>query len=169
MATGPRYSVPFKRKRENKTNYTKRLSAVKSSSPRLVVRKTNLRILAQLVKFEEEGDKTIISVSNNNLKNYGYPNAKKNIACSYLVGYLIGKMAQTKKIKSAVLDIGLNVKTKGNKFFSVLAGAIKAGLIIPHDPKIFPTEDRLKGKHIKGFDSSIVDKVIANIDSKVKA
>ena len=67
MATGPRYSVPYKRKRENKTNYGKRLSAVKSKNPRLVVRKTNKRMIAQIIRFEESGDKTIISASNNDL------------------------------------------------------------------------------------------------------
>ncbi|MDD2678716.1 MAG: 50S ribosomal protein L18 [Candidatus Nanoarchaeia archaeon] len=169
MATGPRYSVPYKRKRENKTNYGKRLSAVKSKNPRLVVRKTNKRMIAQIIRFEESGDKTIISASNNDLKNHGYTNAPKNIASAYLVGYLIGKMAQKNKIKSAVMDIGLNVKTKGSRIFAVLAGAVKSGMIIPHDEKIFPVAERLKGEHIKGFDSSIIDAVIKSIDSKVKA
>jgi large subunit ribosomal protein L18 len=169
MATGPRYSVPYKRKRENKTNYVKRLSAVKSANPRLVVRKTNLRILAQIIKFEEKGDKTLIFASNNDLKNYGYDKAPKNLVTSYLVGYLIGKLAQKNKIKEAVLDIGLNINTQGNRMFAVLAGAVKSGLKIPHDEKIFPSKERLEGKHIKGFDTNLIEKVIANIDSKVKA
>jgi large subunit ribosomal protein L18 len=169
MATGPRYSVPYKRKRENKTNYVKRLAAVKSINPRLVVRKTNLRILAQIVKFEEKGDNTLISISNNTLKDYGYKKAPKNLVTSYLVGYLIGKLALKNKIKKAVLDMGLNINTQGNRIFAVLAGAVKAGLIVPHDKKIFPSKERLEGKHIKGFDATIIEKVIANIDSKVKA
>lgn len=169
MATGPRYSVPYKRKRENKTNYNKRLSAVKSANPRLVVRRTNLRIIAQLVKFEEKGDKTLISASNKDLKDYGYANAPKNIATCYLTGYLIGKLALKNKIKDAVLDMGLNINSKGNRIFAVLAGAVKAGLKVPHDEKVFPSIDRLQGKHIKGFDPKIIEKTIANIDSKVKA
>lgn len=169
MATGPRYSVPYKRKRENKTNYTKRLAAVKSVNPRLVVRKTNLRILAQIVKFEETGDKTLLSISNANLKDYGYDKAPKNLVTSYLVGYLIGKLALKNKIKEVILDMGLNINTQGNRIFAVLAGAVKSGLKIPHDEKVFPSTERLEGKHIKGFDSKIIEKVIANIDSKVKA
>ncbi|MDD4353307.1 MAG: 50S ribosomal protein L18 [Candidatus Nanoarchaeia archaeon] len=169
MATGPRYSVPYKRKRENKTNYNKRLSAVKSVNPRLIVRKTNFRMIAQLIKFEEAGDKTLISISNVNLKDYGYENAPKNIVTSYLVGYLIGKLALKNKIKAAVLDLGLNINTKGNRIFAVLAGAVKSGLKIPYDEKVFPSAERLQGKHIKGFDSKIIEKVIANIDAKVKA
>ena len=169
MATGPRYSVPYKRKRENKTNYAKRLSAVKSANPRLVVRKTNLRILAQIVKFEEKGDKTLVSASNINLKEYGIEKAPKNLVTSYLVGYLIGKLALKNKIKEAVFDIGLNINTQGNRMFAVLAGAVKSGLKIPHDEKIFPSKERLEGKHIKGFDAKIIEKVMSNIDSKVKA
>jgi large subunit ribosomal protein L18 len=169
MATGPRYSVPYKRKRENKTNYKKRLSAVKSANPRLVVRKTNLRMIAQIVKYEETGDKTLVFASNNSLKDYGYANAPKNLAVSYLLGYLIGKLAQKLKIKEAVLDMGLNINTKGNRIFAVLAGAVKSGLNIAHDEKVFPSADRLIGKHIKGFDPKIIETVMANIDSKVKA
>jgi large subunit ribosomal protein L18 len=169
MATGPRYSVPYKRKRENKTNYNKRLSAVKSDSSRLVVRKTNLRMLAQIVRFEEKGDKTLVFASNTNLKDYGYENAPKNLVTSYLLGYLIGKLALKNNIKEAVLDIGLNINTKGNRLFAVLAGAVKSGLKVPHDEKAFPSADRLQGKHIKGFDSKLIEKVMANIDSKVKA
>jgi large subunit ribosomal protein L18 len=121
------------------------------------------------VKFSETGDKTLISVSNNNLKEYGYENAPKNIITSYLVGYLLGKLAQKNKQKDAVLDIGLSVKSKGNRVFAVLAGAVKSGMKIPHDEKAFPSAERLQGKHIKGFDAKIIEKVISNIDSKVKA
>ena len=40
-ATGPTYTVPFKRRRENLTNYAKRLALLKSMKPRMVVRKSN--------------------------------------------------------------------------------------------------------------------------------
>jgi large subunit ribosomal protein L18 len=169
MAKGPRHSVPYKRKRENKTNYHKRLSAVKSAAPRLVVRKTTTRLIAQIVKFEESGDKTLISADSRDLKKYGYESSQKNLPAGYLVGYLIGKLAQKIKIKSAVLDIGLNAKTKGSRVFAVLAGAAKSGLSIPCDEKAYPSKERLKGEHIKGFDPKIIDKTITEIDSKVKA
>ena len=41
MAKGKRYSVKFRRRREGKTNYKKRLAFVKSDLPRLVVRRSN--------------------------------------------------------------------------------------------------------------------------------
>ncbi|RLI44668.1 50S ribosomal protein L18, partial [Candidatus Bathyarchaeota archaeon] len=38
MATGPRYRVPFRRRREGKTNYRLRRALVLSKQPRLTVR-----------------------------------------------------------------------------------------------------------------------------------
>ena len=56
MANKKTYTVPFRRKREGKTNYKKRLGLLKSKSLRLVVRKSNKHILVQLV------DQTIFSM-----------------------------------------------------------------------------------------------------------
>ncbi len=168
MATGPRYSVPYKRKRGGKTNYKKRLALLKSGKHRLVVRRTNTRIIVQVISFVPEGDKTIISLSNKELSNYGYKNASNNLPSAYLVGYLTGKLALKSKIKEAVFDTGLNISSKGNKLYAVLAGAVAAGLKIPHDSKVFPTENRLKGEHIKGFKAGMVEEVKKSIDAKVK-
>lgn len=168
MATGPRYSVPYKRKKQNKTNYRKRLALIKSEKHRLVIRKTNTRIIAQIIDFTETGDKTIVSVDSRELKNYGCNNVNNNLPYSYLVGYLIGKKALKKGIKEAVFDMGLNINSKGSKLYSVLMGVVRAGVKIPVNEKVFPVEDRVKGAHIKGFDTTIIEKVSKEIDKKVK-
>ena len=49
MATGSRYFVPFRRRREGKTDYYQRTRLVVSDVPRMVVRKTNRHIIVQLV------------------------------------------------------------------------------------------------------------------------
>jgi large subunit ribosomal protein L18 len=49
MGHGPRYRVPWRRRREGKTNYYKRLKLIRSGKPRLVVRRTNKYIIAQIV------------------------------------------------------------------------------------------------------------------------
>ncbi|MGM0388528.1 MAG: 50S ribosomal protein L18, partial [Natrinema limicola] len=41
MATGPRYKVPMRRRREVRTDYHQRLRLLKSGKPRLVARKSN--------------------------------------------------------------------------------------------------------------------------------
>ena len=45
MATGPRYAVKFRRRREGKTDYKKRLNLLKSELPRFIVRISNKYIL----------------------------------------------------------------------------------------------------------------------------
>jgi large subunit ribosomal protein L18 len=52
MATGSRYFVPFRRRREGKTDYYQRTRLVVSDVPRMVVRKTNRHIIVQLVTAE---------------------------------------------------------------------------------------------------------------------
>ena len=48
MAKGPRYHVPFRRRREGKTDFRKRLRHLQSGMPRLVVRKTNTKVIVQV-------------------------------------------------------------------------------------------------------------------------
>jgi large subunit ribosomal protein L18 len=58
-ATGPNYKVPFKRRRENKTNYYKRFAMLKSGKPRLVIRASNKNLYLQLIEFDKKGDRVI--------------------------------------------------------------------------------------------------------------
>jgi large subunit ribosomal protein L18 len=64
MATSTtRRTVPYRRKREGKTNYKKRLEYLKSKSTRLVIRKTNKHVIMQLVQYHPDGDHVLIGVS----------------------------------------------------------------------------------------------------------
>ncbi|KON27259.1 50S ribosomal protein L18, partial [miscellaneous Crenarchaeota group archaeon SMTZ-80] len=63
MARGPRYNVPFRRKREGKTDYKKRMRLVLSEIPRLAIRPTNKHIMVQLIEARPEGDVTLVSAS----------------------------------------------------------------------------------------------------------
>ena len=58
-AKGPTYEVPFRRRREKKTNYEKRLALVKGEKPIMVVRRSNRYITVQFVEFNPKGDKTV--------------------------------------------------------------------------------------------------------------
>ena len=49
MATGPRYKVPFRRRREGRTNYHLRLKLLLSRQDRVVVRKSARNIQIQLI------------------------------------------------------------------------------------------------------------------------
>ena len=144
----------FKRKKLGKTNYRKRLKLLLARKPRLVVRKSLKNIIAQIVEYNEKGDKVILSAHSSELKKYGYDGNKGNIPSAYLVGLLIGNKAKKKDIKELILDIGLQNSVKGSRIYSVLKGCIDTGLNIPHSKDILPIEDRIKGKHIKNFDNS---------------
>ncbi len=152
MAKGPTYRVPFRRRREGKTNYRKRLKLLLSGKPRLVVRKSNQHILAQIVVYDPKGDRTIVSAHSNELrKKYGWKGNTKNLPACYLVGLLIGFKSLKKGIKEAILDIGLTPATKGGRVFAVLKGAVDAGLKVPYGEEILPSEDRIRGEHIARY------------------
>ena len=146
------YRLQFKRKRLGKTNYKRRLKLLLANKPRLVIRKSNNNILAQIVEYNKKGDKVILSCHSSELKKYGWNSNKGNLPSAYLVGSLIGNKAQKKNIKDLVLDIGLQKSVKGSRIYSLLKGCIDNGLNIPYSKDILPSEDRIKGKHINNFD-----------------
>lgn len=78
MATGPRYFVSFRRRREGKTNYYSRLKLLLSGKPRMVVRKTNRHIICQLVEAKMEGDRTLVAANSSELVKYGYKGSLAN-------------------------------------------------------------------------------------------
>jgi large subunit ribosomal protein L18 len=148
MKLNPRYKMPFKRRRLGKTDYKKRLKLLLSKKPRLVVRRSLKYILAQIVEFAKEGDKTLAQASSKELKELGWQFARDNLPAAYLTGLLIGKKALAKGIKEAVLDSGLYTSTKGNRIYAVVKGARDAGLQVPVDESVLPSEERIKGLHI---------------------
>ncbi len=143
----------------NKTDYNQRFELLKSEKPRLVVRKTNKRIIGQIIKYEPNGDKTLITVTSDMLKKYGWTYSFKSVPASYLTGLLLGVMAIHKNINEAVLDIGLNVSTKGNKLYAVAKGFNDAGVKIKIGKEIIPDDARISGEHIKNhLNNDIVEK-----------
>ncbi len=151
MAHGPKYRVKFRRIREGKTRYNKRLKLVKSGKPRLVVRRFANTILAQIVVYHPEADETVVSASTADLKRLGWKAHGGNVPAAYLVGYLVAKRAIAKGVKEAVLDIGFATPVRGTAPFAVLKGAIDAGLDVPHNEAAFPSEDRINGEHIAAY------------------
>jgi len=151
MARGPRYKVPFRRRREGKTNYRKRLRLILSGKPRLVARKTLNYIIAQIVEARVEGDHVLASAHSSELRKYGWLAACDNTPAAYLTGLLAGYRALKAGVKEAVLDIGLHRPVKGARIFAVLKGAVDAGLEVPHSEEILPSEDRIRGEHISEY------------------
>jgi large subunit ribosomal protein L18 len=148
----PTYKVKFRRRRENKTDYRKRLALLKSKKIRAVVRILKSQVIVQLIKYELEGDKTLVGVSTKRLEKYGWYSAN-NVPSSYLAGYLAGLIAKNKGITEAVMDIGRYSK-RNKKVFAALKGLVDAGIEISHDPSVYPEEERITGKILEEYAKS---------------
>jgi len=121
---------------------------LKSRRQRLVVRSTNTRIIVQLVKYAEEGDRVIISADSNDLSDYGWKYSGTSIPTAYLVGFLCAKKAAAAGETEAVFDLGMQASIKGSRLYAALKGAVDGGLQIPVGEKMFPDPKRLSGEHI---------------------
>ncbi len=148
MAKGPRYRVGFRRRREGKTDYRYRAKLLQCGLPRAVVRSSSKNVTVQLVQYNAGGDSILVSATSGELIRYDWKQPRSNVSAAYLTGFLAGKRALKKGIARAVLDIGLKVPTKGAKVFASLKGMLDAGLDIPYDEKILPTQERIEGAHI---------------------
>jgi large subunit ribosomal protein L18 len=144
----------MRRRREARTNYHQRLRLLKSGKPRLVARKSNRHIRAQLILTGPQGDETIASATSEDLAEYGWEAPTGNLPAAYLTGLLAGKRAVESGLEEAVLDIGLNTATPGNKVFAVQEGVIDAGLEVPHNDEVFAEWERTRGEHIAEYAES---------------
>ncbi|MBU1201681.1 MAG: 50S ribosomal protein L18 [Nanoarchaeota archaeon] len=138
----------YRRKREGKTNYKRRLALLKSRKDRLVIRKTNNYLIAQIVRYEPDGDKVLVSANSKELQKLGWKNSCKNIPASYLTGLILGKKASEKKIKEAIVDLGLQTPIKGSRLYSLIKGVVDSGMSVPASEDVFPPKERLTGSHI---------------------
>lgn len=156
MADSTNYEVPFRRRREQKTDYKQRLNLLKSGKPRLVVRTSNQHTRVHLSEYSDEGDKNHAQTISKELEEYGWEDNTGNLPAAYLTGFLMAKRAEADE---AVLDLGLREKKDGGRIFAALKGAIDAGLEVPAGESVFPEESRIRGEHIKEMkDKNIPEK-----------
>jgi large subunit ribosomal protein L18 len=152
MATGPRYRVPFRRRREGKTNYRSRRALVLSGVPRLVIRLTLNHATVQVIEAEAVGDRVVVSAHSRELtKTYGWLGSCGNVPSAYLTGLLCGFKAMANGVDKAFLDVGLHIPSKGTRVFAALKGVVDAGVEVPHSEDILSDEDRISGKHIADY------------------
>jgi len=147
-AHGPHYRVPFRRRREGRTDYRHRARLLRSGKPRAVVRKTLNQTIVQIIEPEAPGDRVIASAASRELRKHGWAPGTGNVPAAYLTGFLAGRRAIGRGVTEAVLDIGLHSPTKGARVFGALKGLLDAGLTIAHSPEILPSAERLRGVHI---------------------
>jgi large subunit ribosomal protein L18 len=159
MATKKPKTIHFRRKREGRTDYKKRLHLLLSDKPRLVVKVTNTKIITQVNVFNPKGDIVKVAKTSTELNKLGWKGSLKNLPAAYLTGILMGKETLKKGINEVILDTGLLSPKSGGKVYAFLQGVVESGLTIPHNEKVFPTEERIKGQHIENFDTNQVEKI----------
>ena len=136
MAQGSNYKVPFRRRREGKTDYAARMKLVDYDKSRLVVRLSNAHATVQVIDYAPEGDITLASAVSKQLANYGYLGGASNTSAVYLTAYLCAKRALAK------------------------------GLDIPYGEAVLPDESRINGEHVANYAESLDDDEIAKLFSK---
>jgi len=148
---GPHRTIPYRRKREGKTDYKHRAELLRSGKPRLIVRISLKNVRAQVARPAEGGDEILASAFSKELKEWDYKGAGSNTPAAYLTGFVCGYRAKEEGIEECVLDIDRFVPTPESKIFAVLKGALDAGLYVPHDESVLPSEERCRGEHIANY------------------
>ncbi len=149
MSEGPRFRVPFRRRREGKTDYRQRLGLLRGESPRAVIRFTNRRVLVAITGFDPTGDRVLAAADSAELTHVGFPErGLSSTPAAYLTGYLAGLRAKSAGQTEAILDAGLRRPSGGGRLLSALKGLLDAGVEIPHGEGGFPSSDRLNGTHL---------------------
>jgi large subunit ribosomal protein L18 len=150
MSEGPRYRVPFRRRREGKTDYRRRLRLLKSGRPRAVVRISRGRVLVSVTAFDPTGDRVLAAAESPELTRFGFPESSlRSTPASYLTGYLAGMRAKAAGAAEAVLDTGGRRPIRGGRLLGALKGLLDAGVDIPHSEEGFPPAERLSGRHLR--------------------
>ena len=82
-------NVPFRRKRQGRTNYKKRLKMLVSNKLRFVVRKSSRNLQASIVAYDAKGDKVLFTVNSKVLSKLGWKGGNGNLPSAYLIGMLV--------------------------------------------------------------------------------
>jgi len=148
-----------RRRKENKTDYLARLTLLKSGKSRLVVRKTNRYIIAQIIDSNVAQDKVVVGVNSHDLLANGWPKeltgSLKGIPAAYLTGFMLAQKAKEKKVAEAILDLGLYRNVKKSRLYAVLKGAVEGGLKIPHDSAALPEMKKITNEKVaKAFEKA---------------
>ena len=144
--------MKYRRRREGRTNYRKRLKYLLSKKPRLVVRKGNNQVICQVVQYKKDGDVVIASANSHELKKFGWLGHPGNVSSSYLTGLLCGRRALKKKIKEVILDANF----VSESILAAAKGFSDSGCKIPFNAKL--EERRIQGFHIQDYAKELKSK-----------
>ncbi|MBI2147007.1 50S ribosomal protein L18 [Candidatus Woesearchaeota archaeon] len=144
------YTVPYRRKRDGKTNYKKRRALLMSGANRLVIRRSLKYFTAQVVGYAPGGDKIVASATSKELRALGWPFNTANTSAAYLTGLLLSMKVPADN-RHAIVDLGLYAPLSKSRLFAVVKGCIDGGLSVPCSPDALPAADRISGSHIASY------------------
>ncbi len=157
-----------RRRKENKTDYQKRIGLLKGNVPRVIFRKSNRYIISQYIQSKEAQDRIVFGLTSKILLKHGWPEdmkgSLKSLPASYLTGLYLGKKIIEKKLSEPILDLGMIRNVNKSRAFAFIRGLIDSGIKIKHKEKSFPAEERIKGKNLKRDFSVIFAKVKKQIE-----
>ncbi|HEX5904489.1 MAG TPA: 50S ribosomal protein L18 [Candidatus Nitrosocosmicus sp.] len=147
------YIRTLKRIRNNKTNYRKRKAVLISKRNFVTIKVSNQNIHCQLIQPAMKGDLVLTHAGSKELAKYGWKGSLNNLSACFLVGLILGKKMEAKKIDSAILYIGKTSFT--SKVAACLKGIAAAGINIPLSEESLPSEDRVNGSQISQYATSL--------------
>ncbi len=137
-----------RRRLEGKTDYSARLALLKAGKTRLVLRRSNKYIIAQLIVSEYAQDRVLAQAISSELLNKGWPSelqgSLKSRAASYLTGFLLVSKLNG-SIAEAILDIGMHRNIHKSRLYAALKGALDAGLHVYGSADILPSMEMIEG------------------------
>tara|TARA_Y100000310_G_scaffold275670_1_gene292322 strand:+ start:1432 stop:2013 length:582 start_codon:yes stop_codon:yes gene_type:complete len=145
MSKSKTYTVKFRRKREGKTNYKKRVKYISSGKTRIVIRSSNNNIKIQAIDFGEKGDTILGTINSTDLRKLGWKGSTSNLPSAYLTGFLFGTKIKS-KVKEGVIDTGLKSVRKDTKLSATIKGILDSGIDVPYSKEVFPSDEKLSGK-----------------------
>jgi large subunit ribosomal protein L18 len=158
-----------RRRKENKTDYGKRLKLLKSGKPRIVFRKTNKYIIAQYITDEQTLDKIEIGLTSKKLLKHGWPKefegSLKSLPAAYLTGLLMGKEIIKNKKEAPIADFGMLRILPKTKIYAFQKGLVDAGVKLKHKEENFPTKEKISGKNLKKDFSKTFNEIKSKIES----
>lgn len=141
--------IPKRRRLENKTDYRLRMELLKSQLPRIVIRKTNKYLYAQIVESHEAKDLVKKAVSSRDLLKEGWDKkltgSLKSIPACYLTGLLLAREAGKGKF---IIDMGMARNMSGGRIYALVKGLVDGGMDIKVGD-VIPSKERLEGDHLK--------------------
>ncbi len=154
MADSTNYEMPMRRRREDRTDYGKRLELLKSGQLRAVVRISNRHATVQFVAYTPSGDETVVTAVSQQLEDMGWDNNTGNLPAAYLTGFLAGTKALADGAERAVPDMGVRDQQYASRAYAALQGVRDAGIEMSIDDAVLPGLERVQGEHAEDYESS---------------